>query len=112
MEYQMKMELEKLKGQIQLELAAMKIQSESSNVNTREAGRIEAARMMATKGVPIDQDLSFTPDMPVPLPTGTSVGDAAASEVPMMQPSNIGSQEQQVAEEDAEPGMEDFTFNV
>ena len=111
MEFQMKMELEKLKGEIQMQIAAMKIQSESSNVNTREAGRIEAARVMATKGIPLDQDLSYTPDMAIPLPTGAAVGDESASQVPAMQPEMIGTQDQQIAEQEMEQGMEDFTFN-
>lgn len=63
MEYQMKMELEKLKGEIQMQIAAIKVQSESNNVQTREAGRIEAARVQATSGMPEDPESKYIPDI-------------------------------------------------
>jgi len=89
MEYQLKMELEKLKGQIQIQIATMKIQSDGSNVQTREAGRIEAAKIQSTSGIPQDAELTYTPSAP---------------------PDNV--QEVQQSIEQPEPGMEEFQYTV
>jgi len=129
MEFQMKMELEKMKGEIQMQLAAMKIQSEAQNVGTREAGRVEAARVHATSGIePVAKykfdpgsDMTAMEDRIITHPQDQAIESqkVAAQEKALR---NIMEQElnasQQQREQQGEqpsqpgpvPGMEGFTF--
>jgi len=102
MEYQLKMELEKLKGQIQIQIATMKIQSDGSNVQTREAGRIEAARIQSTSGIPQDMDLTFMPSVG----SSPEVGQPQAPVTEPAQPDMVQGQE------GVEPGLEEYQFTV
>ena len=52
MEYALKGELEKLKGEIQMGLLQMKLQAEANNTVVREEGRKEATRIQASAKQP------------------------------------------------------------
>lgn len=75
LEYALKGELEKLKGEIAMQLQAMKLQAEAGNVATREEGRVTAASIQAEskqKPAPVedifapeeDEEDMMMPDMP------------------------------------------------
>lgn len=125
MEFQMKMELEKIKGQIQMQIASMKIESEAANVGTREAGRVEAAKVHASSGIVEAEPFRFDPSRHMPIMEDrvlrTPQDQALESEKVVAQEKavrNIANQEAaaqqqegvQPGQEMVEPGMEEFTL--
>jgi hypothetical protein len=80
----------------------MKIQSDGSNVQTREAGRIEAARIQSTSGIPQDMDLTFMPSVG----SSPEVGQPQAPVTEPAQPDMVQGQE------GVEPGLEEYQFTV
>jgi len=66
-EYTLKGELEKLKGDIAMQLQAQKLQAEAGNVMTREEGRVTAATIQAESKAPvIPQEEVFDPgELPI-----------------------------------------------
>lgn len=126
----MKMELEKLKGQIQLQIASLKIQSESNNVQTREAGRIEAAKVQASSGIQEVAPLKFDPSAHAPiledrrimspkdqaiesertLAQQRAINNIMQEEAAMQQAGPPQQMEQPAGPPQGEPGMEQYQF--